>query len=119
MTKAEQVHERVEALVASGVRKADAFRQLAEEYGQPMNSIRGAYYQATRGRSSGGSGSRAPRDPITDAVSVLEKAISGIDAEVQQAKQRADQAAAAYKQLRDTADERRQAMQAKIDALKA
>lgn len=116
MTKAEQVRERVDALVDSGVRKADAFRQLGEEYDQPPNSIRGAYYQATRGT---GSGSRAARDPIADAVSVLEKAIAGIDTEIETAKQRVDDAQAAYKQLRDSADERRKAMQAKIDALKA
>ena len=48
MTKAQEVYERVEALMASGTRKADAFRQLADEYGQPMNSIRGAYYAHTR-----------------------------------------------------------------------
>ena len=44
MTKAQEVYERVEALVASGVSKADAFRQVADEYGQPFNSMRGAYY---------------------------------------------------------------------------
>jgi len=48
MTKAQEVYERVEALVASGVRKADAFRQVAEEFGQPFNSMRGAYYAHTR-----------------------------------------------------------------------
>lgn len=31
MTKAQEVYERVEALVAKGARKADAFRQLAKE----------------------------------------------------------------------------------------
>ena len=48
MTKAQEVYDRVEALVASGVRKADAFRQVAEELGQPFNSMRGAYYAHTR-----------------------------------------------------------------------
>ncbi len=47
MTKAQEVYERVEALVASGVKKADAFRQLADELGQPFNSVRGAYYAHT------------------------------------------------------------------------
>ena len=32
MTKAQEVYERTEALVASGVKKADAFRQLAETF---------------------------------------------------------------------------------------
>ena len=31
MTKAQEVYERAEALVASGVKKTDAFRQIAEE----------------------------------------------------------------------------------------
>jgi hypothetical protein len=119
MTKAQEVYERVEALVASGTRKADAFRQLAEEYGQPQNSIRGAYYAHTRPKDSSSRGSRVSRDPIESAVIVLEKAIEAIDGEIEQAKKRADDAAAAYKQLRDTAEKRRKAMQAKIDALKA
>ncbi len=48
MTKAQEVYERVEALVASGAKKADAFRQVAEEYGQPFASMRCAYYAHTR-----------------------------------------------------------------------
>lgn len=119
MTKAQEVYERVEALVASGTRKADAFRQLAEEYGQPMNSIRGSYYANTRPQGPSSKRSRSPRDPIESAVIVLQKAIEAIDGEVLAAKTRADGAAASYKQLRDTAEERKLAMQAKIDALKA
>lgn len=117
--KAQEVFERVEALVASGTRKADAFRQLADEYGQPMNSIRGAYYAHTRPKGPSSSGSRSSRDPIESAVIVLEKAIEAIDGEIDTARKRADDAAAKYKQLRDTAEERKKAMQAKIDALKA
>ena len=81
MTKAQEVYERTEALVASGVKKADAFRQLATEYGAEFNSIRGAYYAHTR--SLGGSPTRsggnrqAQVDPVESAVSVLEKAIDG------------------------------------------
>ena len=119
MTKAQEVYERVEAMTASGTRKADAFRQLAEEYGQPQNSIRGAYYAHTRPRDPSSKGSRTARDPIESAVIVLEKAIEAIDGEIGAAKKRADDAAANYKQLRDTAEERKKAMQAKIDALKA
>ena len=48
MTKAQEVFEKVEALMAAGTSKADAFKQLAAEYGQPVNSIRGSYYQHTR-----------------------------------------------------------------------
>lgn len=120
MTKAQEVFERVEALVASGSRKAEAFRVLADELGQPANSIRGAYYTHTRTLGgSGASGKRDQRDPIESAVIVLEKALEGIDDEVEAAKNRATEAAAEYKHLRDSAEERRLAIQAKIDALRS
>ena len=123
MTKAQEVYERVEALVASGAKKADAFRQLAEEYGQEFNSIRGAYYAHTRtlgGGSSTRSGKRPSAiDPIESATIVLEKAIEAIDSEISAAKARADAAKAEFEHLRDTAGERKASLQAKIDALKA
>ena len=73
MTKAQEVYERTEALVASGVKKADAFRTLAEEYGKDFNSIRGAYYAHTRSLGEGSTkraGKRqvAPVDPIESAT---------------------------------------------------
>jgi len=123
MTKAQEVYERTEALVASGSRKADAFRQLADELGQPFNSIRGAYYTHTR--SLGGTPG-APRkrgrisiDPIEQATSVLNQALDAIDEEVDAAKTRAEEAEAAYKQLRDGAQARKAAIKAKIEALNA
>jgi len=57
MTKAEEVFTKVEQLVASGKTKAEAFKQLAEEYSQPVNSIRGSYYPHTA-RENGGTGSK-------------------------------------------------------------
>jgi hypothetical protein len=120
MTKAQEVYERTEALVASGVKKADAFRQLAEEYGKDFNSIRGAYYAHTR--SLGGSPRRSSKsqvDPVESAMIVLEKAIAAIDEQISAAKQRAELAKTEYEHLRDTAGERKAAPAAKIDALKA
>ncbi|MHB8060989.1 MAG: hypothetical protein ACYDHO_09195 [Gaiellaceae bacterium] len=123
MTKAQEVYERVEALVASGVKKADAFRQVAEEYGQPFNSMRGAYYAHTRS-----SGQSAPRprkrqttteNAIESAVIVLNRAIASIDGEIEVAKTRVEEAKAEYEHLRDTAEDRKAAIQAKIDALSA
>jgi hypothetical protein len=124
MTKAQQVYERTEALVASGATKADAFRQLAEEYGQEFNSVRGAYYAHTRslgGDSPKRSGKRpaVTVDPIESATIVLEKAIESIDEQISDAKGRADEAKAEYDHLRETAGERKAAIKAKIDALKA
>ncbi len=121
MTKAQEVYERVEALVASGTRKADAFRQVADEYGQPFNSVRGAYYAHTR--TLGGTHARVRKtqalDPIESATAVLEHALEGIDADIAAAKQRAADAEAEYKHLRDTAQERKAQITAKIEALKA
>src|SRR5579859_6075785 len=122
MTKAQQVYERVEALVASGVRKADAFRQVADEYEQPFNSVRGAYYAHTR--TLGGTPTRRTRSKrdtteaaIESATTVLQRAIDAIDAEVTVARERAEQATANYEHLRDSAEERKASIQAKIDAL--
>src|SRR5262249_48387839 len=124
MTKAQEVYERTEALVASGVKKADAFRQLAGEYGAEFNSIRGAYY--AHSRSLGGPPTRAggkrqaqPVDPVESATIVLEKAITAIDEQISAAKGRADEAKSEYEHLRETAGERKASLQAKIDALKA
>ena len=123
MTKAQEVYERVEALVASGVRKADAFRQAAEEYGQPFNSIRGAYYAHTRTLTGTPARSRkretTTADAVESATAVLTRAIEAIDAEIAHAKERAEQAKADYEHLRETAQERKQSIQTKIDALKA
>jgi hypothetical protein len=123
VTKAQEVYERVEALVASGMKKADAFKTLATEYGQEVNSIRGAYYAHTRSPGNGQSRNRTARkaavDPIESATIVLEKAIEAIDADISAAKQRTDEAKAEYEHLRETAGERKAAIKAKIDALKA
>lgn len=123
MTKAQQVYDKVEALVASGVRKADAFQKVADEFGQPFSSMRGAYYAHTS--TLGGSPSRSRKrettthDPIEQAVIVLTRAIESIDAEVAAAKKRIDEAKTEYEHLRDTAAERKAAIQAKLDVLKA
>src|SRR5437660_2922775 len=94
MTKAQEVYERVEALVASGAKKADAFRQVAEEYGKPFNSMRGAYYAHTRTLGTPSPNPRkretAPANPIESALIVLEKAVEQIDHEVGIAKSRAE-----------------------------
>ena len=54
MTKAQQTYERINALVSGGMQKAAAFKQLAEEYGQPVDSVRGAYYGHKRIVETGG-----------------------------------------------------------------
>ena len=123
MTKAQEVHERIDALVASGVKKADAFRQLAEEYGQPVKSLQGAYYQHSRKANGGSTRSRrretTPTDAVESAKAVLEQAIDSIDAEIETAKSRAEEAKAEYEAMTASAAERKQAIKAKLAALDA
>lgn len=126
MTKAQEIYERVNALVAEGTKKADAFRQVAEEYKQPFNSMRGAYYAhqraltgdspAPRGRTAR---NKPPIDPIASATGILSDAIERIDEEIDTARQHAEDAKAAYEQLLETAQERKAALEAKIEALTA
>lgn len=124
MTKAEEVHQRINALVAQGVTKADAFRQLAEEYGQPTKSLQGAYYGFARKGNGGGTGrsrkrETTPADALEDAKAVLVRAIEAIDDEVVTAKERIDEAKAEHEALKASANERKQAIQAKLDTLEA
>ena len=125
MTKAQQVYERIEALVASGLSKAEAFRKLEGELGQSAKSLQGAYYQHTRKLGGGGNGPKrrsrkretTPADALDDAKAVLEQAIDSIDAEIEQAKERADEAKAEYEAMKASAKERKDAITAKLEAL--
>ena len=122
MTKAQDVYERVNALVEQGVKKADAFRQLAEELGQPVKSLQGAYYQYSR-KTNGGTSRPSRRettaaDAVEQAISVLDKALASIDGEIEAAKLRADEAQAEYQALKGSAADRRKAIEAKIATLK-
>ena len=123
MTKAEEVHQRVDALVAQGVTKADAVRQLAEEYGQPVKSLQGAYYGFARKGNGGKGRSRrretTPADALEDAKAVLVRALEAIDDEIVAAKERMDEAKAEHEAMKASATERKQAIQAKLDALEA
>ena len=128
MTKAQEVYERVEALVASGLSKAEAFRQLEGELGQPAKSLQGAYYQHTKKLGIGGNGAgrrrtrkreTTPADALEDAKAVLEEALDSIDAEIEQAKERADEAKSEYEAMKASATERKQAITAKLKALDA
>jgi hypothetical protein len=122
MTKAEEVFNKVEELVAGGMTKADAFKQLAEHYGQPVNSIRGSYYAHTR-KENGGTGTKprrretTPEDALADARRALERAIESVDREVDEAKRRADEAKAEYEALKASAKDRKDAITAKLEAL--
>jgi hypothetical protein len=124
MTKAQEVYEKIEAMTASGeVKKADAFKTLAEEYGQPIDSLRGAYYQHKRVLDNGGGTRRTRRRETTSetavesAVATLKRAIESIDAEIEVAKERAKEAQAEYEAMRASADERKVSITEKITLL--
>ena len=131
MTKAQEIYDKVEAMIASGeVKKADAFKTLAEQYGQPVDSLRGAYYQHKRVLDNGGNpptsggGTRRTRrrettseTAVESAIATLRRAIDSIDAEIEVAKERAKEAQAEYEAMRSSADERKQAIAAKIELL--
>lgn len=121
VTKAEEVYTKTEALVEGGMNKADAFKQLAAEYGQPVNSIRGSYYSHTSGKGGGKGRPRkretTPEDALADARAALERSIQAIDREVDAAKERAEEAGAEYEALKASADERKQAITDRLEAL--
>jgi hypothetical protein len=123
VTKAQEIYERINALVDSGITKADAFRQLADELGTSPKSLQGQYYSHSRKANGGSTRPRKRETTTTDAVeqatTVLEKALANIDAEIEAAKDRADEAKAEYEALKGSASERKQAIQAKIDALRS
>jgi hypothetical protein len=122
VSKAEEVYTKTEALVAGGMSKADAFKKLAEEeYGQPVNSIRGSYYSFTSGKGNGKSRPRrretTPEDALADARASLERAIQAIDREVEVADERATEATEEAKALRASASDRKKAITERLEAL--
>lgn len=123
-TKAEKVYDEVHALVASGVEKRDAFKQLAEKYGQPIDSIRGAFYGQKRKNEGGGSSRPRKRettaaDAVQQATATLRKAIEAIDREIAAAEERATEATAEVKAMKASAAARKEEIEKKIAALES
>jgi hypothetical protein len=123
-TRAQEIYEKVEALVAGGMGRPDAFKQVAKEYGMQVNSARGAYYSGRPGAAGGNGSTRrsrrretTPEDAVADAVRVLEAAKDNIDAEVEAARTRAEEAAAEHTAMAEAAPRRKEEIQARIDAL--
>jgi hypothetical protein len=126
-TKAQEIYEEVEKRIASGIDKADAFKALAEETGRPFDSLRGSYYGWKRKLEGGDTGAKpsrtrrretTPDDALADARAALERAIESIDRELEVAKERAQEAAAEYEALRGSAKERKEAITARLEALR-
>jgi hypothetical protein len=125
-TRAQEIYERVEAMVASGTEKADAFKQIAQETNRPYDSVRGSYYSHKK-KLEGGDTAKptrtrrretTPDDAIEDARAALQRAIDSIDREVEAAKTRADEAKAEHDALKASAGERKKAITERLEALK-
>jgi chromosome segregation ATPase len=126
-TKAKQIWDEVNELVREGTTRADAFKAKAEEYGRPVDSIRGSYYTHKRKLEGGDPDAKpsrtrrretTPDDALSDARAALERAIDAIDREVEAAKARAEEAKAEYEALQASAEGRKQAITERLEALK-
>jgi hypothetical protein len=126
VTKAQEIYDRVEAMVAAGTEKADAFKQIAEEAGRPYDSVRGSYYSHKKKIEGGDSvkpsrtrrRETTPDDAMADARAALQRAIDSIDREVEAAKSRADEAKAECDALKASAADRKKAITERLEALK-
>jgi hypothetical protein len=125
-TKAQEIYEKVNALMEGGMSRPDAFKQLAEEYKQPVGSLRGSYYSYPRGATGNDNGKSRPRrrettadDALADARAALERAMDSIDKEIETAKARSDEARAEYEDMKSSAKDRKDAIAAKLKALDA
>jgi predicted nucleic acid-binding Zn-ribbon protein len=123
-TKAQEIYEKVNELVDTGVEKAEAFKQLSATLGRPYDSVRGSYYSHKTKIEGGKTNSRprrretTPEDALADARASLERSITNIDKEVEAAKSRADEAKAEYEALKASAASRKQAITERMGALK-
>jgi hypothetical protein len=121
-TKAQEIYERVEAVVAEkGITKKDAQVIVGKEFGMQPSSIRGAEYQARKelGLTRNRVQETTPGNAVASAIATLEKARDGIDDEVEAAKERAEEAGREYKSLKESAPDRKAEIESKIEALKA
>jgi predicted nucleic acid-binding Zn-ribbon protein len=123
-TKAQEIYDKVNELVESGVEKAEAFKQLSATLGRPYDSVRGSYYSHKTKIEGGRTNSRprrretTPEDALADARASLERSITNIDKEIETAKGRADEAKAEYEALKASATSRKQAITERLEALK-
>jgi hypothetical protein len=123
VTKAQEIYDSVEAMIASGTDKADAFRQIAEAAGRPFDSVRGSYYSHKKKLEGGEAKPRTRRRETTvdvavsDARAALERAIEAISKEVEAARARADEAKAEYDALKASAADRKKAITERLEAL--
>jgi predicted nucleic acid-binding Zn-ribbon protein len=124
VTKAQEIYERVEAMIAAGTDKSDAFKQLATEADRPYDSIRGSYYSHKKKLEGGEPRSRTrrrettPEDAVADACAALERALDSIDREIEAAEERAKEAAREAESLKNSAADRKKVITERLEALR-
>lgn len=124
-TEAQVVYERIEELKAAGSSNAEAVRKVAVERGKKENAVRANQHQYRQKLGSGGTrrrrGAKASELSVDDALAqaraVLEKALAGIDAEVDAAKRELDEAQARYDAVASSVESRKAELEGKIRAL--
>lgn len=122
MTRAQEVYEKVNQLMESGTERPEAFKQVAEQLGIQVNSVRGSYYSYSRAGGNGKSRTRRrqtlPEDALADARATLERSLDAIDREVEASEEGAREAAAEAKELKDSAAARKEAISEHLEALR-
>jgi molecular chaperone DnaK (HSP70) len=121
-SKAQEIYERVEAVVKDqGITKKEAQVVVGKEFDMKPSSIRGAEYQARKelGLTRTRVQETTPDNAVESAIATLEKARDAIGAEVDAARERADEAKAEYDALKGSAADRKAEIDSKIEALKA
>jgi chromosome segregation ATPase len=120
VSKAEEIRQAVDALVAAGTERTTAFKQIAAEREIKYDSVRGAYYTAARGGERSTKPRRretTPEDAIADARAALTRAIDAIDREVEAADARAKEATAEAAALKKSSSERKAEITKRLEAL--
>lgn len=118
----EQYYEAVEALKSEGMSNADAIRAVAEQYGKPVNTIRGSLHQYKAKHMNGNGAAprrrgRSVEDHLDRARESLQAALVVIDNEVTSAKTALDDAQVRYEQITESVAERKADIEQKLAAL--
>ena len=128
-TWAQVYYEEVEALVADGMKNADAVRQVAEKYGKNGNAVRGGIFQYKKAHVNGDAPATTTTRRSRRAVSLsydellaearksLEAARDLIDQEVNDAKASLDAAQARYDEVQASVKDRKTDIEKKLAAL--
>ena len=124
MSRSQEIRERIDAMIASGTERPEAFRQLSAELGIKFDSVRGAYYTAVKAATGGAERPSKPRrrettpeDAIADARAALERAIESIDREVAAAEAHAMEARAEADALKKSSTQRQAEIKRRLEAL--